>query len=190
MNRLASLFLLACCATMVAHAGGFADTDGLLIEYDFRSDGPINNDPTPLVRVFGDGRLAVAIPWFRKDRGFYEGQLAPEELAELLGDIEASRVPDLDPVAVAREKSATQSSEQTLIIRSETEITRFAFALAGAKTMRESTWRQLRLDAERYGKQVEELAGLWRVDRRLHELTQHDSLTKVAEMPIAGRVHP
>ena len=171
-----------------AEAVGFADTQGLLIEYDFRSDGPVRVDSTPLVRVYGDGRLEVAIPWHRSDRGFYVGELSGAELDRLLQLVEESGVPQLNPQDVAESVAQAKAAMDHEVRRSETETTRFAFALAGAKTMRESTWRNIRLEARQLGKSVDEFFRLWQVDRALHELTTHASLKKIAEMPAPREV--
>lgn len=157
----------------------FASTTGLLIEYDFRSDGPVNANPAPLVRVYGDGRLQVARPWYRRDAGYYSGQLSALELEALLKAIEDSGIADMQPQALAERKSqATPGTGQLVSYRSETETTVFRFSLSGAKTMTRTVWRNLRSDADAHADRVGEYATLWQIDRSLHALSQHPSLEK------------
>ena len=182
---LAALAIVATGQAQIDSSVSFAATDGLLIEYDFRSDGPMDPRSTPMVRVFGDGRLEVAVPWHRRNSGFYVGWLSPSELDRLLREIEQSRVPTMRPEDLRWQRDQAKSNAETIVLRSETETTRFSFALAGAKTMAQSSWRNLRADAAAVGKSIDAYASLWRVDRRLHALTQHPSLKKTADMPAA-----
>lgn len=190
LNPMFFIWVLAAGAIVLsspALGARFASTTGLLIEYDFRSDGPVNTNPAPLVRVYGDGRLQVARPWFRRDAGYYSGQLSALELETLLRAIEDSGIADMQPQALAdRKNQATPGVGQLVSYSSETETTVFRFSLSGAKTMTRTVWRNLRSDAGTHGARVGEYGTLWQIDRMLHALNQHPSLEKYDE--IAGGV--
>ncbi|MEM9302590.1 MAG: hypothetical protein AAGE01_10790 [Pseudomonadota bacterium] len=182
------LFTLALCALLapLAQAAPFADTDGLLIEYDRRSDGPVNTDWSPLVRVFGDGRLEIAIPWHDRRAGRYEGRLGANELRDLLRAVELSGVAGAEPKTLAKTRQVALAELDTVVVSSETEITRFVFALAGRQKTVQSTWKNLRMDAQLLGKRIDTFERAWTMDQQLHALTKHPSLVRVADMPIAG----
>ena len=188
MKTALGILLLSLVGLNPATAASFADTDGLLIEYDFRSDGPVNDDPTPLVRVYGSGRLMVAVPYYRKNAGFYEGQLSPTELEDLLTGFEVSGVLGLErfEVDAARAAARAKLADDVFFHRSETETTRMAFSLAGAKSMKESVWTNLRSDHERYAKHASEFSVLWDADRALYGLTRHHSLQRVRGDAVPG----
>ncbi len=161
------------------HAVSFAATDGLLIEYDSRSDGPAPYGRTPLLRVFGDGRLEVAIPYLYKRAGYYVGQLDDAELAELTGMLEDRGVLDLRVEDVEREFAAAKAGSGTDSVTSETVTTRFSFALEGARTMTSTEWRNLRFEHKVAGKRAPSIQALWAAKRRFDALTEHPSLKRI-----------
>ncbi|MEM9533309.1 MAG: hypothetical protein AAGA23_20475 [Pseudomonadota bacterium] len=174
--------VLSLCWLSSALAAEFTDTDGLVVEYDFRHESPTQADATPLVRVFGNGRLEVAIPWYRKAAGYYVGQLTQPELNQLLGEISQSGVTKFTGSMLAAEKREAKSKATRLIYASERERSSFSFALKDARTVTQLTWLNLRLDADLYGAKSGKFETLWQIDRRLHGLSAHPSLRKVAEM--------
>jgi len=195
------LLLTAAVGMHPARAAEFSDTSGLMIEYDYRPGGPSNNDPTPLVRVYGDGRLEVAIPWYRKDAGFYEGRLSTAELEALQASLESRGVLDLDPRSVAAERAIaetqmalspaggsaqTDTAEIVEVIRTDHEVSRFTFSLAGSPRQKTTTWKDLRSENERFGEMVNAYADLWNAHVRLEALSDHPSLVRIRRDEIPG----
>ncbi len=71
------------------------------------------NDPTPLVRVYGDGRVLVHRPVFMVDAGDYEMQLSPQELDELMASMAALRVATTTSEEVERQRDQARAVRAT-----------------------------------------------------------------------------
>ena len=182
------IILLLAISPMVL-ADNFVDDGNLIIEYDNRSNGIINTDTTPLLQVFGDGKIVVTQPWHRKNQGIYEGQLEQRELHKLLNQLVLFNVFDHRPDFVeSRAKSEIErieSAKGISIHYSETVTTRFAFAMAGEKAMRRSKWNNLQRMSGRIDS-IDALSQAAQTERLLQSLLAHPSLTRVADATFGG----
>ena len=190
MRILLALALAALAASSPALSQSFAKTDGVLVEYDRRSDGLPNTDPRPLVKIFGNGEIRVAIPWYSPRAGVYSGQLSASELDRVLARLENSGILSYSPddLKASLDSAKSAHSADTASYVSETETSRFAFALSGAKTLREEIFVNLRHHALAYGKAMPDIENAWSIDQFLHSFIHHKSLDRVAPMPVSGGV--
>jgi len=183
------LIILLLTLSPMALADNFVDSDALIIEYDNRSNGIINSDVTPLLQVFGDGKIVVTQPWHRKAQGIYEGQLEQQEFHQLLNQLVLFDVFDHRPDFIeSRAKSETRRMEAETgiaIHHSETVTSRFAFAMAGEKAMRRSAWNNLQRTSGRINS-IDALSQAAQTERLLQNLLTHPSLTRVADATFGG----
>ena len=150
----------------------------LLVEFDRRSDGIFNPDPTPLLRVYADGLVVVHRPPHHVDAGTWTLQLQPAALDALSQDLSSSGLLDLDPTQLeAAIRQAAQAKRATTrpTYRSETIITRFH--LPGATTTDELRLRNL-LHLARELPNVAALARLADTERKLLALSRHPALER------------
>lgn len=201
------LFIAISYSTPVISANATSN-DGTYIEYSddpsallisFREIFPefANQDPTPLVRVYGDGRVVVFHPFYMKQAGRYEMTLSRDELDDLMLQL-APVMMEFDPKDVKRQKKALDelllatASEQnpvTLFQDSDAEISVFRVnvdsylpaGLTGQQVVApdlERSWRGLRFDARDYIG-IEPLQALMRAENTIRALTLRDELVRV-----------
>ena len=174
-----AFFLAAMAASSPGLSQSFAKTDGLLIEYDYRSSGVALQTPEPLVRVYGDGTLMVTIPYQHKDRGVYRGKLAETELQELVLSIEKSPILFVSQAEVET-MLAKRAQESTDFYQSEVAQSRFSFALSGKSELHHAKWDNLGTMRKRFSKSISDLDDIWDIDRQLYALKNHPSLQLVS----------
>jgi len=85
--------------------------DYLVIEYTQIITMLENQDPTPLLRIYGDGRVLVHKPTHRSNAGDYEMQLSDAELQNILSSLEANGlfIYDHKNIAQLKQKSLQQA---------------------------------------------------------------------------------
>lgn len=163
-----------------------AAKDGTSIDFDpvgnepivtlIREHGMVRDlDETPLVRVYGDGRVHVHRPAYMRDAGHFEFRLAADELAALVAALEANGLTQFDRDAVrAARRAATSDHFVTLdatVTKIELNFARFASkSQAGGALERTIEWADPAIDAERFPA-IPALAGLAAVERALLALT-------------------
>jgi len=116
-NRVAWAMLAALATGLTASAqesaeGGSADyaieysaaANDVIIEYDVLTEIE-TTDETPLMRVYGDGKVHVHRPEYRVDAGDYELQLSQEQLESLLDQLQDDGVLSYDSRAAEAERS-------------------------------------------------------------------------------------
>lgn len=175
-----------------------SETAGALL-VSFREIWPefAEQDPTPLVRIYGDGRVVVHQPAYMKRRGVYEMWLPKPELEALLLELtpvllafDEKEVATRKEEAKARLRSlAGERGGPTLFYIADAEVSVFhlgvdSYRPAGAGSAvklssMERVWRGLRYDAERYP-EVAPIQALMRAETALRALAEHDDLLWVA----------
>jgi len=182
--------------------------DGAYVEYSddpatllisFREIFPefAEQDPTPLVRIYGDGRVVVFHPAYMKQAGQYEMTLSRAELEDLVLQLTPALV-NFDPKYVKQQKkalddlllaSASGWDEITFFQESDAEISVFrvnvdAYLPAGTTAEQviapdlERSWRGLRFDARDYTG-IEPIQALMRAEDTLRALISRDELVRV-----------
>lgn len=153
-------------------------------------DGVRDGDDTPLVRVYGDGRVRVHFPAYMRRAGDYELRLTAGALQELLRAAAGSILP-FDAASTQSQVRALQSVERdegvvvAVADRSTTilEMRYERFRAAGAAAdvldgVKRVAWNGLASDAERFGSvgALQDLAG---IRQRVRALADHPDLEPV-----------
>lgn len=186
-------------------------TDNALIDFSsaattvLLSFGEINpefkdQDRTPLLRVYGDGRVLVHYPAYWKQAGEYEMYLSRAALSSLLLDV-AAPVFGYNHVALKRQKKntnlkrATQAStlsEVKVFYQSDAPVSVFTFNIksykpAGSPKQLANTavakihWQGLVADAENYPK-ISMIQDFLRIENQLRALSQSTQLRKIGKL--------
>ncbi len=153
----------------------------------------------PMVRVFGDGRIAIRVPHYLQGSGTFETHLSQAELDALLLSLLKLEIVDFEATRVAELQSEIEASRRSLQLAQGRAITLHHVADApttlielhlggyrppGAVTFtelhRDIAWRALRSDAERYP-DIQALQELLAAERLLRGLMEHDGLRRIRE---------
>ncbi len=160
-----------------------------------------DQDPTPLIRIYGDGRVVVFHAAYMKQAGQYEMMISRSELEQLLFQLTTALM-DFDKEEVKNQKKATDellwdaaTDLEDLVIfhDSDAEISVFqlnieAFLSGGprgktiSKPRLDRSWRGLRFDARDYLGN-ESIQALMQAELSLRELSRRDELVLVESMP-------
>lgn len=156
-----------------------------------------DQDPTPLVRIHGDGRVVIFHPHYMKQAGQYEMMMPRRELEELLLQLTPILM-EFDAQDVKMKKkasddlllaSASDGNEVTLFHDADAEISVFQVNIEtyqpdgkdGPKITRpdlERSWRGLRFDARDY-LGLEPIQALMQAENSLRALTRRAELVRV-----------
>ena len=91
----------------------FAAADDMpVIEYTLDHHMLAQRDPTPLLRVYGSGRVQVHFPVYMKKAGDYEMQLSRAELNALLRMLADKGVMDFDAAAIGQERKQLEMTRK------------------------------------------------------------------------------
>lgn len=167
------------------------DPDEVIVEIsqEFEIEDP---NPEPLVRVYGDGRMVVHQPVFRKNAGDYETYLTDGEIAGLLTSLSAKGVMNFDHGAARAAKRSAQRSRAAageLFHRSDgtrttikVNLKTYRAAGPGRSTQTDTStvvsWYGIRSDAKDYP-DIPALSDLAAAEEELVTLCVHPALQKV-----------
>jgi alpha-D-ribose 1-methylphosphonate 5-triphosphate synthase subunit PhnG len=84
-----------------------------VIEYNLDHHMLAQRDPTPLLRVYGSGRVQVHFPVYMKKAGDYEMQISRAELNELLRMLDNNGIMAFDAKALRQEKQQLETAHRT-----------------------------------------------------------------------------
>lgn len=169
--------------------------DTMAVEFDAVADKPMLTlsrehgmvrgvAQTPLVRVYGDGRVHVHLPAYMIGAGHYQYTLSAKELEGLVGQLAAAGLMSFDTGAVRAARDAAATAQRTATgerfvtldstrTRIGLQFAHFAGAgKAGGALERTIEWADAAIDAERHPG-VSALAGLAAAERTLLSLTTH-----------------
>lgn len=111
-----AILLLSVVLPALVHAVSVFDyprsADFVVVEYTQSHEMLSNEDTTPLLRIFGDGRVVVHYPVYMKRAGDYEMRLSDAQLQALLSQLEQNQVLTFSP---GRLVSRIRSLKQALI---------------------------------------------------------------------------
>ncbi len=173
----------------------------LLISFREISPELADQDSTPLVSIFGDGRVSVFHPSYMKQAGRYEMLMSPGELEALLLQLTPALLSfDVENVKTQKRaaddllwSSRTEWQDQVIFYDADAEISMFylnidAYQFAGSQGQRISklvlnrSWHGLRFDARDYPG-LEPIQTLMRAEKTLRALTRRIELVKVESLP-------
>lgn len=208
MARMVTLGMLISVATSQAQSGSAAvhpadvnweqDPETLLISYREIWGEFANQDPTPLIRIFGDGRVRVHYPVYTPKAGEYELWLQPMELEILLLSMVTKGLPTFEPKAVESLKIAEErrrwesaldagkSPEVFMVADDSTSVFELhlsdysaaGLAQPSGEVNRDISWLGLRTDAERYP-DIEPIQQLRAAEIELRNLLEREDLWRV-----------
>lgn len=178
-----------------------SDPETLLISFHEVYPELANQDPTPLVRVFGDGRVVVFHPSYMKQAGQYEMVITRGELQDLLLEL-TPVLTEFDASHVKQQKqaanellwaAATNPEDLTLYIDADAEISVFHLNIDSykpnglhaetiSKQTIEKSWRGLRFDARDYPG-LDSIQSLMKAQNTLKALTRRKELIRVGWAP-------
>lgn len=163
-----------------------------VIEYTLVHDMLAEQDPEPLLRIYGNGRVHAHYPVYMKKAGDYELQLSQSELRTLLRTLATDGIIDFDPAVtrsrrkqlVAQQRAATgelfyisDSSHTVIDIRLDAYQKGPGTARA-LNLQKRFTWPDLQQDARRFP-QLPEITKASNAAQRLDSLLRRDDLVEI-----------
>jgi hypothetical protein len=141
-----------------------ADSDEPIITYTLTHHMLANPDPTPLLRVYGNGKVHAHYPGYMKNSGDYQLQLSRPELIELLHTLAQNGVLDFDHKSASLFKKQIDTQQRlvsgTMYHVSDTTETVIDIKLDTYQSnpsarrienfSKRFTWNNLEQDAKRY----------------------------------------
>jgi len=141
-----------------------SDADTVVITYSEVPDMLGNPDPTPLIRVFGDGEILVHYPKYMKRAGDYQLFLNPGELRKLLLTVSGVIGFDAKLAAQVRREEKMARFDDTGIVteRSDEVLERIEIQLDGFQGSATSSMRAVneRVEWKDVGPDTREFPGL------------------------------
>lgn len=161
------------------------DRDNLVIEFTMRHDELAENDPTPLLRIYGDGTVAVHIPEYWQGAGDYRMTLSEPDLRAMIESFATRGVLDFDRARVEASKAVAEEArrrrDNTSIHISDTSWTKlrihldrydpFGTGLAADSLDRQIVWPDVEWHVEHYP-EIAALRGLAEAQRAVYALIE------------------
>ncbi len=181
-------------APVVSYARG---ADEVVLELSREIGMLADPDPTPFVRVYGDGRVVVHYPFYMKKAGDYSLRLSEPEMQELVLSMVGLGLVEFDAGTARRAKHAAELAarerarrvgEPGLLVVSDDETTVMVlrlerYAPAGEERAtyvdlaKEISWFGLRSDVERHPG-VDVLGRLYEAERQLAAFAEREDLER------------
>lgn len=199
MNRIFTNFLsLAISFTFAAASVAQPnEVNGVLISYSELWAELANPDPTPLVRVFVDGRVLIHHPHYSPMAGEYQVYLTKSEQSDLIDKLTHQEIPELNVQNLQRQiaeeeksranlaRSVDRSPDFYMVSDDSTSIfeinTSEEGALRGSNAPPKTiVWRGLATDAARYPS-IEALSALRDAELAIKSLLTHENLQMVVK---------
>lgn len=160
-----------------------------------------DQDPTPLVRIYGDGRVVVHLASYMKRAGQYEMLLSRSELEALLLELTPALL-SFDAEDVKRQKqdlddlvwdATAEWEDQVLFHVADAEFSVFHLSIDAyqsngpeglmvSRQMVDRSWRGLRFDVENYP-ELRSIEALMQAENALRALTERTELVRVESLP-------
>jgi hypothetical protein len=158
----------------------------LVLQYTETHTGLAQNDPTPRLRVYGDGRMLVYFPPYMKRAGTYETYLTPAELNALLQTLLEQGVMDFDTRSIQRavqeSRVRARTSTSSFFTVSDPTLTRLEVRVQPQSTENTRTARRVMPRTIIWADEqtaIPALQGLATTERMLQELVSRTDLQRV-----------
>lgn len=158
----------------------------LVLQYTETHTGLAQNDPTPRLRVYGDGRMLVYFPPYMKRSGTYETYLTPAELDALLQTLLEQGVMDFDTRSIQRavqeSRVRARTSTSSFFAVSDPTLTRLEVhvqpqSMGNTRTAQRAVPQTIIWADEQAA--IPALQGLATTERMLQELVSRTDLQRV-----------
>lgn len=186
-----SLEEIGSAAAPPAHFAWNRDPAAVVVSYREIWGELAEQDPTPLIRVFGDGRVLVHHPAYTKKAGDYEVFLQPAELESLLSSLLAKGLATIEPreaesLKQSKEQgrlnaamAATKPTQIFMVADDSTSVFELNLtAVSSGEAQRKVSWSGLGTDAAKYPN-IEPIQQLRSIELQLRALLERDDLWKV-----------
>ena len=163
----------------------------VVLEYTQSHAMLLNEDKTPLLRIFGNGRVVVHYPVTMKLAGDYEMKLSDAQLQKLLASLEQNSLMTFNAsklsAKVKAEKTRLAATSNSLSLRSDDTSTIININLEkyipGSTSIAKNgfkqsiSWANVSLQAKKYSA-IPELAGIAQAETLLRSYLKHQNLVK------------
>ena len=173
----------------------------IILEYTVSINELADQDPTPLLRIFGDGTVNVHYPFYMKRAGDYHLQLSDQELKELISFLNDNGLFDFDAPKIRQLKnekllklqaeSFETGSESVLFETHDAATSIFMYKVERYVTdkdgntlvmpwLKQIKWHGLKTDAQRFPN-IKEIKGLAAIEIKLKNIADRDDLIKIED---------
>ncbi len=176
-------------APAMAEAGSFriADDPGaIVLEYGHIDRRLAEQDPLPLVRIYGDGVVWVHYPVDTARAGDYELKLDRKELRRLIREIQLSGLLEFDRARTLKQRSAMQRGNGGLSGDTDTRLRIRLERYKGHELFDKSiVWTDVEADARAFPR-LRPVQALSRLEKKLRAMIDRRPLSPV-KLPLAQR---
>ena len=179
----------------------FHEPNEIILEYHLRIDEIAEQDPTPLLRIFGDGTVNVHYPIYMKKAGDYYLQLSDQELEELISFLKDNGLFDFDAPQIRQlrnerlldlqSESIETGSESVLFETHDAATSIFIYNVERYATDKDGItrvmpwrkkikWHGLKTDAKKFPN-IKEITGLAAIEIKLKNIADRDDLIKLGD---------
>ena len=173
----------------------------IILEYTLNINEIADQDPTPLLRIFGDGTVNVHFPIYMKRAGDYYLQLSGQELQDLISflndnglfDFDAPKIRQLrnEKLSELQAESIETGSESVLFETHDAATSIFIYNVERFVTdkdgntlvmpwLKKIKWHGLKTDAKRFPN-IKEITGLAAIEIKLKNIADRDDLIKIED---------
>ncbi len=175
--------------------------NNIILEYTLILNELADHDPTPLMRIFGDGTVNVHFPVYMKRAGDYYLELSDLELQELVSFLNDNGLFDFDALKIGQLRNDKLRELQAESIQNDSESVLFEIQDAATSIFiynverygadsdgntlvmpwqKKIAWHGLRADAQRFS-HLRELVGLAAIEKRLQSIIDREDLIKIED---------
>jgi hypothetical protein len=187
---------------MAQKAVGYArEANKIILEYTLMISEIKDQEPTPLMRIFGDGTVNIHFPIYMKRAGDYYLQLSEQELEELVSFLDENGLFNFDAPKIRKQRneklrklhaeSIKNDSEPVLFKTLDADTSIFIYnveqyvtdhngSLRVMPRRAKITWRGLKTDAKRFSS-IKALTGLAAIEKRLKSIIDREDLIKIED---------
>lgn len=181
---------------------GFSrEPNNIILEYTLIFNELADQDPTPLLRIFGDGTVNVHFPIYMKRAGDYYLQLSDYELKKLVSFLNNNGLFNFDAPKIRQLRNKNFQELQAELIQNDSEYVLFKTQDADTSIFiynveqyvtdknRDTLvmprqgkiiWHGLKTDAKRFSN-IKEIAGLAVIEKRLQSIIDREDLIKIED---------
>jgi hypothetical protein len=189
-------------SVMAQKAIGYArEANKIILQYTLMISEIKAQEPTPLLRIFGDGTVKIHFPMYMKRAGDYYLKLSEQELEALVSFLDENGLFDFDAPKIRQLKneklrelhaeSIKNDLESVLVKTLDADTSIFIYNVeqyvtdhnGSSRVMprrAEIAWRGLKTDANRFS-DIKALTGLAAIEEKLKNIIEREDLIKIKD---------